>query len=85
MEHAANRNLRFLSSGKIPRIFHREVVEEMEIQFRFAETLKRPKGGDRVIFQKSESLGKSIRAVNRGRAPAPFHFGSRFRRIWVAV
>ena len=36
----ANQNLGFLSSGKISRVFHREAVEEMEIQLSFAEGVK---------------------------------------------
>ena len=52
----AHRNLRFLSAGKIPRLFHREAAKEMEIQLSFAEGVKRPKGGRRLSFRRSESL-----------------------------
>ena len=52
----AHRNLRFLSAGKIPRLFHREAVEEMEIQISFAEGVKQ---------------GESIRKMNRGRGSRP--------------
>ena len=43
-------------SGKIPRLFHREAVEEMEIQLSFAEGVKQ---------------GESIRKANRGRGSRP--------------
>jgi len=63
MEQAATRNLRFLDSGKIPRMFHRDIVEEWEAQLRFCETVKRLKGKEgknRSIFQKVRELREKV-------------------------